>query len=103
MRKITNKEIEKRAIMEIIDYFEPQIDAVIEQTVVELDKLNECRLAQSLDPKIRIDQYCVKNAIKTINSKNDSHLPNKAGGMIRKEKKDYEKHTQVSDVLMEVA
>ena len=87
MRKLTKKEIEKRAIMEVIDYFEPQIDAVIKQSAVELDKLNECRIAQSMDPKIRIDQYCIKNAIKTINSKNDSHLPKKAGGTIRKEKK----------------
>lgn len=84
MRKITNKEIEKRAIMEVIDYFEFQIDAVIKQSAIELDKLNECRVAQSLDPKIRIDQYCIKNAIKTINLKNDSHLPNKAGGKIKK-------------------
>jgi len=75
MRKITNHEIEKRAIMEIIKYFEPQIETVIKQSVNELEKLNECRIAQSLDPKIRIDEYCIKNAIKTINSKDDSHLP----------------------------
>ena len=84
MRKITNKEIEKRAIMEIINYFEPQIQTVIKQSVNELEKLNKCRVAQSLDPKTRIDEYCIKNAIKTINSKDDSHLPNKAGGKKRK-------------------
>ena len=38
MHKITKKEIEKRAVMEIINYFEPQIEAIIRQSVVELNK-----------------------------------------------------------------
>jgi len=100
MRKITKKEIEKRAIMELIDYFETQMDAVIKQSAIELEKLNECRITQNLDPKIRIDKYCIENAIKTINSKNDSPLPKKVGG-IKKEKKKFVRHSQVSESPME--
>jgi len=70
--------------MLIINYFEPQIDSIIKQSAIELEKINECRIAQSLDPKIRIDELCIKNAIKTINSKDHSHLPNEAGGKIKK-------------------
>jgi hypothetical protein len=94
MHKITNKEIEKRAIMEIINYIESKIDAIIEQSVIELEKLNECRKAQGLDPKNRIDKYCIKNAIKTINSKHNPHLHKNAGGKKRKEIKYYKKHLQ---------
>jgi hypothetical protein len=85
MRKITKKEIEKRAIMVIINYYEPQIKNVIKQSVKELEKINKVRDAQSLDPKKRINENCIKNAIKTINSKHDYYLPKKAGGK-KKEK-----------------
>lgn len=93
MRKLTNKEIEKRAIMEVIDYFEPRIDAVIKQSSIELDKLNKCRKIQNLDPKIRIDKYCIKNAIKTINNNGHSSLSERTGGIIQKVKKNNETHT----------
>jgi hypothetical protein len=69
MRKLTNKEIEKRAVMQIINYFEPQIDSVIKQSVIELEKLNHYRTVQSLDSKTRIDEHCVKNAIKNYKIK----------------------------------
>lgn len=44
MRDLTNRDIEKRAVMEFISYFEKQIDLVISQSVKELDKKN--RLAR---------------------------------------------------------
>jgi hypothetical protein len=101
MRKITNREIEKMAIMEIINYFEPKIDAVIKQSCVELDKINKKRKAQSIDVKLRIDRFCVQNAIKTINSKKNSQLQNKAGGLIKKRNKFCKKHPQINESLTE--
>ena len=98
MRSLTRREIEKRAVMEIINYFEPQIDAVIKQSVLELDKINELKEIQGLHQKVRIDQDCIKKAIKTINSNGDFDSPKKGGN----EKKIGEKnvlHTQREKIL----
>jgi len=103
MRHLTDREVEKRAVMELIDYFEPQIDTVIKQSVVELAKMNEIKKIQGLASKVRIDQDCVKNAIKTINSNGHSSLSEKTGGMVQKEENRIEKHSQIKDVSMEVA
>jgi hypothetical protein len=80
MRKLTHREVEKRAVMKLIDHFESQIDAVIKQSVAELDKINELKIIQGLHTKKRIDQDCIKNAIKTINSNMHSNLSEKTGG-----------------------
>jgi hypothetical protein len=91
MREITGKEIEKRAIMEIIDYFEPMIINVIRQSEIELQKLNEIKKMQGINSKVRIDKECVINAIKNINMDNHSKSVSfDTGGMIKKEKKDFE-------------
>lgn len=79
MRKLTKREIEKRAVMEIINHFEPQIDAVIKQSVVELERINDLKEIQGLHQKVRIDQDCIKKAIKTINSNDDVDSPKKGG------------------------
>lgn len=99
MRMITNKDIEKRAIWELIMYFENQIDIVIKQSLIELDKLNQLNELQGLDPKSRIDKYCVRNAIKTINSDDYSSVPEGAGGVLEREEK-FEK--QYLNALTEV-
>jgi hypothetical protein len=93
MRRITKKEIEKRAIMEIINYFEQQIDAIIKQSVIELRKINELKKIQGLQTKKRIDQDCVRNAIKTINNNGHSSPSERTGGKIKKETEP-EIHTQ---------
>ena len=103
MRKITKREVEKRAVMEIIDFFEPQIDAVIKQSTIELEKLNELRKLQGLDSKVRIDRDCIKNAIKNINSNEYSFLSKKTGGILKKKEKAIEKHPQKENVFSEVA
>ena len=101
MRMITNKDIEKRAIWELIDYFETQIDLVINQSVIELNKLNKLNEIQGLDAKSRIDKECVRNAIKTINSDDYSLMSERTGGNIKREEK-FEKHSQNLNVLSEV-
>lgn len=101
MRMLTNKDIEKRAIWELIGYFETQIDLVIKQSVIELNKLNELKEIQGLDTKSRIDKYCIRNAIKTINSDGYSSASEGTGGMIRREE-EFEKHSQNLNVLTEV-
>lgn len=98
---ITNKDIEKRAIWELIGYFEKQIDAVIKQSVIELDKLNELKEIQGLDTKSRIDKHCVRNAINTINSDDYSSASEGTGGIIKREEK-IEKHSQNLNALTEV-
>ena len=101
MREITDRDIEKRAVWELIMYFEDQIDAVIKQSLIELDKLNELNEIQGLDPKSRIDKYCVRNAIKTINSEDYSNMSEETGGNIEKKEK-FEKHSQNLNALTEV-
>lgn len=59
MRRLTKREIEKRAVMEIISYFEPQIDAVIKQSVVELERINGLKEIQGLHTKVRIDPFVI--------------------------------------------
>lgn len=102
MRKLTGKEIEKRALMEIINYFEDQIDVVIKQSVIELDKINELNKIQGLEIKKRIDRKCIRGAIKTINSNNYSYLPEKTGGKLEKKEKINEKHLPKKDFFTEV-
>ena len=91
MRNVTGKEIEKRAIMQLVAYSEFQIDTIIRQSLIELDKLNELKRIQGLNTKTRIDEYCIKNAIKTINSNGHSSSPERAGGITPKET-EREKH-----------
>jgi len=83
MRRLTKREIEKRAVMEIINYFEPQIDSVVKQSVVELEKINDLKEIQGLHQKVRIDQDCIRNAIKTLNSNSVCEL-HKNGGRYKK-------------------
>ena len=79
MRMLTNSDIEKRAIMELIYYFEPRIDAVIKQSEQERKTINEIRSIQGLHPKQRIDGECVRKAIKTINSNHITSTSNGGG------------------------
>ena len=100
MRQLTQRDIEKRAVAEVINYFEPLIDTVIQQSNVELDKLNEYRIAQGLEPKKRIDQECIKKAITVLNS--EKHSPSIVYGGERKERKKCETHLPNSDLFTEV-
>lgn len=75
MRKLTNREIEKRAVWELLSYLEDLIERVIQQCEVELQEQNKRRELQGLYKKARIDGNCVQDAIKTINSKEHSNLP----------------------------
>jgi hypothetical protein len=103
MRELTGKEIEKRAIMEVINYFESLIEAVMERSVIELHELNKIRQIQGLNSKTRIDREGVRRAIKVINSEYYTITSKKrTGGVIKKEKESCEKHSQIRDVLTEV-
>ncbi len=66
MRTISNKCIEKRAVMELIIFCEDIINQIIIQSVKELDKINQAKRIQGLYQKKRIDEICVKNAIKHL-------------------------------------
>lgn len=102
IREITGKNVEKRALIELIIYFENQIDKVIHQSVKELYKLNELKKIQGLYPKKRIDKTCIWNAIKTLNSNEHSILSEKTGGTLEKKEKKSKKHLPKNDFLTEV-
>ena len=103
MHELTNKDVEKRAVIELANYFEKQIKNVILQSVMELDKQNKLRKIQGLYQKSRIDRACIQTAIKTINSNGYSSMSNsnRTGGKKRKKKK-IEKHLPKKDFLTEV-
>lgn len=94
MHEKTGTDVEKRAVMEIITYFEKQMDMVIEQSKIELDKRNENNEVQGLKKKKRIDSECIKNAIKNINNKDVSSLSERTGGEQQKEIIEENKHLQ---------
>jgi hypothetical protein len=85
MRDLTDKEIEKRAVMEFICYFEEQMNMVISQSVKELKKRNRNSAIQGLRKGERIDSECVRNAIKTINNNGHSSVSERTGGKSKKE------------------
>jgi hypothetical protein len=66
MRNISNMEFEKRAVLELIIFCEEIMEEVTLQSVKELDKLNHLKEVQGLYQKKRIDEICVKNAIKHL-------------------------------------
>jgi hypothetical protein len=93
MRDLTERDIEKRAVMEVICYFEEQMNMVIRQSARELEKRNRLHTVQGLKQKQRIDQGCIREAIKTINNNGHSSLSKRTGGILQKEKK-RDKHPQ---------
>jgi hypothetical protein len=93
MHKLTGKEIEKRAVMEVINYIESRIDELIRQSNTELQNLNDLREKQCLVEKKRIDDECIKRAIKTLRG-NDIHNGHRNGGAEKKEGVKHDKHTQ---------
>jgi arsenate reductase-like glutaredoxin family protein len=88
----TKKDVEKEAVIELIRYFEIQIDEVINQSIIELKKINQFKNLQGLKTKKRIDKHCIKKAINVINDKNN-FSPVKIGGEIQKIGEKYVKHT----------
>ena len=92
MHDLTKRDIEKRAVMEFIYYFEEQMNMVISQSVKELDKMNKFCVVQGLKKKHRIDSKCIKQAIKSINNNGHFTMPKRAGGKSPKGKN--EKHSQ---------
>ena len=92
MHDLTGMHIEKRAVMEVICYFEEQMNMVIKQSAKELEKRNTFYEVQGLKQKQRIDQNCVREAIKTINNNGHSFMSERTGGILQKVKKESNKH-----------
>jgi hypothetical protein len=93
MRKITGKDIEKRAVMELIMYFETLIDKVIIQSKKELEQLNSQRKIQGLYEKSRIDAESVRRAIKNLNAGEYPPSSTRTGGLIQQESEKNVEHT----------
>ena len=74
---------------------------MIYQSVKELEKANELKKTQGLYPKSRIDRDCIRNAIKTVNSKQHSSLSKQTGGISKKKEED-DKYLQLLNFLKEV-
>ena len=94
MHNLTSMDIEKRAVMEFISYFEEQMNMVISQSAKELKKRNKLNGVQGLRQCQRIDRECVRDAIKTINNNGYSSSSERTGGKPPKEK--IKKHSQES-------
>jgi DNA repair ATPase RecN len=73
VHQLTGLSVESSAVIELTNYFEEEIKKVVLQIKEELQKLNGLKEIQGLYQKNRIDRDCIKNAIKTLNTKNDSH------------------------------
>jgi len=82
MRKITKKEIEKRALIELVIYLEKQIEKITRQSEIELEKQNKLRKNQGIHQKARIDPNSLKKAINLINLKGHCQSPKKVKNMI---------------------
>jgi len=100
MRDLTDCDIEKRAIMELINYFEPIINEIILESEKERKRANHYRKIQGLHEKKRIDQACIKNAIKNINKDTVSYPPETGGE--RKQKNHSEKKKHLKHEITEV-
>ena len=85
MHDLTEREIEKRAVMEFICYFEELMNMVISQSANELEKKNKTNEIQGLRQMERIDSECVRNAIKTINNNGHTATFERTGGKSKKE------------------
>ena len=68
MHSLTGMNVEKRAVMELIIYFEASIDKVILQAEKELEQLNSRKKIQGLYEKSRIDAECIQRAINNLNA-----------------------------------
>lgn len=93
MRRLTGKDIEKRAVMTIITHVEAYIDELIVQSEKEQNKLNNNRRTQCIKEKKRIDDECINRAIKIL-AKNSIHDGHRNGGKKRKEGVKDETHSQ---------
>jgi Glu-tRNA(Gln) amidotransferase subunit E-like FAD-binding protein len=90
MRELTKLNVEKTAIFDIINYFEPEINKVITQSVKELENLNKLKEIQGLYQKNRIDKECIQNAIKTLNKNNDTHPTQNSVRSVKEKKENIE-------------
>jgi hypothetical protein len=103
MRKLTNREVEKGAILELFNDIENRTDNVIYQSIHELDVLNTNREKQGLPKKTRINRECVQRAITSINNDILSSLPEKAGGTLsEKGEKNVEQTPETKDLGVEI-
>lgn len=103
MRELTGKDIEKRAVMELIVYVENLIDQIVIQTTKEMEQLNEQKKIQGIyQKKCRITDEAVRRAIKTINVREYPLLSEMTGGTTPKNENESKKHLKEENVLTEV-
>ena len=102
MRKLTGKDIEKRAVMELVTYVEKLMDKVIIQSTKEMEQLNENKKIQGIYQKCRITDEAIKRAIKTINASEYPLLSEMTGGTTPKNTKKIETNLKEENILTEV-
>jgi hypothetical protein len=104
IRKLTNRDVEKGAIIELYNDIENRTDNIIHQSIIEFDSLNTNRIKQGLPEKVRIDRECIQRAIKSINNDILTSLSERTGGIIQKEKgeKNVEHKPETKDLGVEI-
>lgn len=85
MHTLTGRDVEKRAVMELITHIETWADKVILQSEKELEQLNSQKKIQGLYEKSRIDDECIRRAIKNLNAVAYSSSSERTGGLIQQE------------------
>ncbi len=104
IRKLTNREVEKGAILELFNDIENRTDSIIHQSIIEFNSLNTNRIKQGLPEKTRIDRECIQRAIKSINNDIFTSLSERAGGTISKKGEKNVEHTpETKDLGVEIA
>ncbi|MCJ7697221.1 MAG: hypothetical protein MUO73_02700 [Thermoplasmata archaeon] len=81
IHSLTGMNVEKRAVMELIIYFEASIDKVILQSEKEREQLNSRKKIQGLHQKSRIDAECIQRAIKNLNTGEYPPSSKRTGGL----------------------
>jgi hypothetical protein len=94
MHNLTDVNIEKRAVMELILFIEEQLDMIVLESKKVLDKRNQFCLIQGIRKKQRIDRECIREAIKTISYNSNSCLSERTGGN-KKERENLKENTEV--------
>lgn len=96
----TGQSITKKAVFQLIDYWEKQIQENIEKFPEILNEINEQRKIQGLKPKKRIDKNIVQQAINNYKNTDANTELQKNGG--KQEEKQNKKLASEKHFSMEV-
>ena len=84
----TGQSVTKKAVFQLINYWEKQITENIEQLPHILQEINKNREIQGLEPLKRINTKMINEAIKTYKQTDANHSSEQNGGTQQEKKKE---------------